>query len=210
MSETYAYHETLYFRTDTQNECESLLHYLLKSQGQRRTHIVNLCVNSMIVFFINTFLTMYCLSGYNETNVNRLLINYSPSASDSINESMIYPMLKKFKNLYWASSNLLTWDSYGMLSAVLNHKVPLTFISMADVTITLIFMISTGLIKVNPMYFKNFLTGNPFYIKHIISQYWFLRGLRYKEVYEFKFQHCDRMERRKIQYMNQCSKKAHK
>jgi hypothetical protein len=85
--------------------------------------------------------------------------------------------------------------------------VPLGIISMADVTLTLISMITTGLVKINPIYFKNFLNGNPFYIKHVISQYWFLRGLQYRDVYEFRFQQCDKMERRKIQYMNQCSKK---
>lgn len=205
MNDTYCYHETFYFRTDTQNECERLLHFLLRSQGQRRTNIINLCVNSMIVFFINVFLAMHCISGYNETNITRLLVNYSPSATNRINKHMIYPVVKQFKNLYWAECHLLTWDSCNMLLSVLNHQVPLGIISMADITLSLIAMITTGAIKINPMYFKSFLSGNPFYVKHIISQYWFLNGLRYREVFEFRFRQSDEMEKRKKQYMSQCS-----
>lgn len=148
---------------------------------------------------------MHCISGYNETNVNRLLINYSPSATNCINKQMIYPVVKQFKNLYWAKCHLLTWDSCDMLLSVLNHRVPLGIISMADITLSLIALILTGAVKINPMYFKDFLAGNPFYIKHIISQYWFLNGLRYREVFEFRFRQPDEMEKRKKQYMSQCS-----
>ena len=209
MGDTYAYHEMIYFRTDTQNECEHLLHYLLRSQGKKRTKLIDVCVNSLITFFINVFLAMNCLSGYNETNVNRLLVNYSPYASSQIDKNIIYQVIKQFKNLYWAECHLLTWDSCDMLLSVLNHKVPVGIISMADITLTLIAMVSTGVVKINPMYFKNFLTGNPFYIKQIISQYWFHNGLRYRNVFEFKFKQSDEMEKRKKQYMNQCSTMKH-
>ena len=148
---------------------------------------------------------MTCLTGYNETNMNRLLINYRPDASDYVDDRILYDVVKQFKNLYWAKAHLVNWRLYTRLRAILNDNLPNNIISMADITMAVIFMNGVGIIQINPMYLTNTVRGKPFIIKEVISRYWFLKGLKYREIFQFKFSQGDYFERRKKLYMKECT-----
>lgn len=194
--------DIVYFRNDSNaSTYERFFHALLRSYGKPRCDIVAEIVDSMMVFFINNFLTMTCLSIYNETNLNRLFINYSPTLSERVDDAHIYAINKQFRNLYLAKSHLTKWNSYECLMTVLDRKVSLTVISLADIVVTIIYLNAMGAMKINPVYYKQVLRGEPFYVKGIISQYWFLTGLKYRDVYELKFRQTDAFEERKKQYM---------
>jgi len=204
MEETWSLHETVLFRNSFETQCEEIFDHILSSYGKPRTKLIDRVVKSILVFFINSFLAMNCISGYNETNINRLLVNYSPTAT--INQNIVYPVVTKFNNLYWALSHAATWDSYDIFMSILNEDVTFSTVTTADITATIIFMVSVGMVRINPIYFVNCIQGNPFYIQEIISQYWFRKGLRYIELHEEKrFKPVDRMENRKIEYMKMCS-----
>jgi len=178
---------------------------VLTSIGKPRSTLIKSICNAMIIFFINSFLLMTCLTGYNETNINRLLINYSPAISDEIDDEMIYTVIKKFKNLYWAKSHLLTWNHYQRFNLILSNQVPQQLVTVADIIIVVMFMQATEMIQINPIIYLGTLHGKPLVFKEVVSRYWFIRGLKYKEIHEFKFCHEDFFEKRKNKYLKQCS-----
>lgn len=197
--------DIVFFRNDSKaSTYERFFNAILRSNGKPRSGLIVEIVDSMILFFVNVFITMTSLSIYNETNMNRLFVNYCPM-SNYVDEKRIYRINRKFGNLYLAKAQLVKWSSYNCLTAVLDRSVPLKVISLADIVITIIYMNAIGAMKINPVFFIKVLRGEPFYVKSIISQYWFLSGLRYREVYEFKFQQRDFFEERKKKYLGTCS-----
>ena len=178
---------------------EEYFNMLLKSTGQKRCKLIQYAVNSMIVFFINSFLVFSSLSGYNETNINRILVNYSPSADACVNDIMLYNVTKQFKSLHCSKSHLIKWNSYNILMKMLYTES--TIISTADILLTVVFMNCVGIITINPRYFCSVLSGNPFYVKDILCRYWFLKGLRIKNCKSCIFSRVNRLEERKKKYL---------
>lgn len=205
------YHEAIQFRADAETKIyDEFFHSLLTGYGKPKSQTVDKIVRTMIAFFINSFLTMTCLSGYNETNVNRLLVNYTPTACRKTNRDICYLVVKGFKNLYWSESHLVNWDSFPILMSILKCEAPTRLISMGDIVLSVIFLNATGVLKINPMYFVGLLDGDPFYVRRIVTHYWFQRGLCFREIREFKFAEDDLLERRKNDYMKRCLRKPWK
>lgn len=182
-------------------------HTMLSSCGKQESECIRVMRKIMIDFFVNSFLTMTCLSAYNETNLNRLLVSYKPF--DSIRKSEYYSVVKRFKNLYWAESMLRHWSSYSLLQAVTSEQVHLTVISFSDLVMFVIFAVANKVISLHPSLLKGVIFGNPFYVRDIIYRYWFLHGLSVREVYEYKFHHIDFLAWRKKQYLKECLKINH-
>lgn len=205
----HRYHDLVLFR-DGDNNCayKDFFHFVLTSYGKTKPDIIRNIEKSMIVLFINVFLMKTCITGYNETNINRLLTNYSPDASKAVDDTILYSSVKEFNNLYWAKSHLKNWRLYSRFRAILMHRVPSNIVSMADLVITVIFMQASGMIQINPIYNTNILRGNPFFVKDVICTYWFMNGLKYKSIFEYKFHQEYFFEKRKKQYIKDCSEKS--
>ena len=197
--------DLLVFKTSEDGKrYQKLFHEVIRSCGKPDHEGVRLLRKTMINFFINCFLTMSCLSSYNETNVNRLLVNYNP-CDHALLMPKRYNVLKGFKNLFWAESMLKNWSSYSMLRAVDSDNVTLTVISFADLVLFVIFAVSANMVSINPKMFREILFGKPFYVRDLICRYWFLHGLSIRDVYEYKFHYVDFLVWRKKQYMRECS-----
>lgn len=194
----FLYHDSILVPENYQ----PFLHWLMQSCGQPRTSLITGIVNSMIIFFVNTFLAMTCVSGYNETNVNRLLVNYSPEASDKLSNQLVYPALRSFKNMYWGKSHCANWDSFPILMKVFEKRTSLQAISKADIVMCLIFLTATGKIRINPRYLLGWMTGEPFYFRTLMNQYWFSRGLRYDLRCELQFAQTNFLEHRRLKYLS--------
>lgn len=202
----HRFHDLILFRNDGNKDVYAdFFHTVLTSHGKPKTLIINQIQQTMIVFFINVFLFMNCMTGFNETNVNRVLINYSPDSLDFVDDGILYEVVKEFKNLFWAKSHLKTWRLYSRFRTMLMHRLPNNIVSMADIVISIIFMQASGIIQINPIYHMNTVYGKPFVIKEVISRYWFMKGLKYNEVFEYKFHQEDYFKWRKKQYIKQCS-----
>ena len=197
--------DLLVFKTgENSTRYRKLFHHMICSCGKPDNEAMRLLRKTMITFFINCFLTMSCLSSYNETNINRLLVNYDPS-KQSLPISDRYQVLKKFKNLYWAESMLKNWSSYSILRAVYSDSITPTVVSFADLVLFVLFSVAANIVSINPKMFREILFGKPFYIRDLICRYWFLHGLSIRDVYEYKFHHVDFLVWRKKQYMRECS-----
>ena len=180
---------------------EEFFNSLLESNGQKKCKLITYAVNSMLAFFINTFLVFTSLSGYNETNINRILINYSPIADACVNDVMLYNVTKQFNNLHWSKAHLIKWNSYSILMKMLSSDSESEIISTADIVLTVIFMNCVGMLKINPSYFCSVINGNPFYVKDILCRYWFIKGLRIKRFKSYTFYQTNMMVERKKKYM---------
>lgn len=144
---------------------------------------------------------MNCLIGFNETNVNRLLANYSPESSEKMNPNLVYPVIRSFGNLYWSKSHCANWEAFSLLMTVYERRMSLKIISQADIVMVVIFLTASGIIKINPKYFISWIHGDPFYVKKIIRQFWFLEGIKPDHKREIEFRQKNRMEQRKFEYL---------
>ena len=198
-------HDLILFLDDQfKNDYIDYFHWIVTSCGKPKTQVACNIVRTMITLFINAFLTMTCLSGYNETNINRLLINYLPDASAFVETKMLYPVVKQFKNLYWANSHLISWNLFPRFIAILRNNTPNDTISTADIILSVMFMQATGIIQINPILHMDTLNGNPLFIKDLICRYWFIKGLEFRDHYHFKYHNTDFFEKRKNNYINDC------
>ena len=180
---------------------EEFFNRLLESTGKKKCKLITYAVNSMVVFFINSFLVFTSLSGYNETNINRILINYSPIADACVNDVMLYNVTKQFNNLHSSKAHLIKWNSFDILIKMLYSDSESEIISTADIVLTVIFMNCVGMLKINPSYFCSVINGNPFYVKDILCRYWFIKGLRIKRFKSYTFYQSNQMVERKKKYM---------
>ncbi|MES9879352.1 MAG: hypothetical protein ABW185_00530 [Sedimenticola sp.] len=187
---------------------EQTFNTVLKSYGQSRCPTIDKIAKSMIRLFVNCFLTKNCLSGFNETNINRLLVNYSPNASKRVDDDISYTVLKVFKNRYWSSAQLVKWSVFGRLMSIYKDEVSLRVVSFADLTLVVMFMVADGTMLLRPGCLESVLYGDPFYVRAIISSYWFANGLRYRDIFDVKFQPDDVFQRRQMEYLRRCSKRT--
>lgn len=203
----HRYHDLVVFRDGDEHRKHYIefFHELLRSYGQPRTAVICKMVSSVIRFFINSFLLMTCLSGYNETNLNRLLVNYDPDVGHILSDQHLYTVVKQFKNLYWAKSHLKHWNLFPRLHSILSQTVHNKTISMADIVACVIFLQINGIMQINPVLSLNTLNGNPFVIRDMICRYWFIKGLHIKPVKEYKFIQNDVFENRRKKYLSQCT-----
>lgn len=112
---------------------------------------------------------------------------YTPLSSNFEDEKRTYSINKMLGNLYLAKTQLVKWNSCDCLTVILDRSVPLKINSTADIVVTIIYKNAIGAMKINSVFFKKVLCSEPIYVKSIISQYWFLSDLRYRDVYGFKF-----------------------
>ncbi len=63
------------------------------------------------------------------------------------------------------------------------------------------------IVVVWPVCFESVLFGDPFYVRAIISSYWFANGLAVRDVFDVKFLPADEFERRETEYLRRCSKR---
>jgi hypothetical protein len=189
---------------------EHVFQTVLDSYGHPRGPTVDRIVKSMIRFFANSFLVMKCISGFGETNINRLLVNYRPDASKLVDDALAYRVVKPFKNRYWSDAQLVHWNLFDRLMVIHRNgedAFQLRVVSFADVTLMVIFMVSVEMIQLEPVCFESVLHGDPFYVRSIICRHWFLNGLNYRDVFEIKFRPEDQFELRKTDYLRRCSKR---
>lgn len=158
------------------------------------------------MLFVNTYLTMTCLAGYNETNVNRLLVNYKPS--DEEVGCRLFDSVLQFENLFWAKSQLFGWNSYRPFLHVYHNITKLKCVSMADVVAVITYCICSGAVEINPLLICQTTRGNPFFIRELIHRHWFLLGIKYRNPFDVKFLNLNPMEERRQQYLKISSKAA--
>lgn len=144
---------------------------------------------------------MGCLIGYNETNVNRLLTNYSPESSEKMKLNLVYPVVRSFENLYWSKSHCVNWEAFPILMKVFESRSSLKIISQADIVMVMIFLTASGVMKIDPNYFVSWIRGDPFYLRRIMRQYWFSEGLVSNDKREIQLRQKNKIEERKLQYL---------